>query len=215
MILRPYIDREGRNSFELWFLSLEAGNRARVAVYLDRMERDNLFERKERGRRRDGTSDEFRTGLSRLFWTGRRDSCHSSRRWQQEESAERYCQRATTVDRVQGRKKGADMPLGKEFKETVKAQLEKSTGFRRALLREAVNCLVAGDVETGKSVLRTYINGTVGFIRLGEALGRSPKTLMRMLGPKGNPQIRNFFEIVAYLQKVEGTVLEVVDRKAA
>jgi len=107
------------------------------------------------------------------------------------------------------------MPLGKEFKETVKAQLEKSTGFRRALLREAVNCLVAGDVETGKSVLRTYINGTVGFIRLGEALGRSPKTLMRMLGPKGNPQIRNFFEIVAYLQKVEGTVLEVVDRKAA
>jgi hypothetical protein len=107
------------------------------------------------------------------------------------------------------------MPLGKEFKETVKAQLQESKAFRRALLREAVNCLVSGDVETGKSVLRTYINGTVGFIRLGEALGRSPKTLMRMLGPKGNPQIRNFFDIVVYLQKAEGTVLEVVDRKAA
>jgi hypothetical protein len=107
------------------------------------------------------------------------------------------------------------MPLGKEFKETVKAQLQESKVFRRALLREAVNCLVSGDVETGKSVLRTYINGTLGFIRLGEALGRSPKTLMRMLGPKGNPQIRNFFDIVAYLQKAEGTVLEVVDRKAA
>ncbi len=78
-----------------------------------------------------------------------------------------------------------------------------------------MNCLVSGDVDTGKSVLRTYINGTVGFIRLGESLGRSPKTLMRMLGPKGNPQIRNFFEMVAYLQRVEGTVLEVVDRKAA
>lgn len=36
-----------------------------------------------------------------------------------------------------------------------------------------------------------------------------------MLGPKGNPQLRNFFEIVAYLQKVEERVLEVVDRKAA
>ena len=47
------------------------------------------------------------------------------------------------------------MPLGKEFKETVKAQLQESKGFRRALLREAVNCLVSGDVDTGKSVLRS------------------------------------------------------------
>jgi len=50
---------------------------------------------------------------------------------------------------------------------------------------------------------------------MGQALGRSPKTLMRMLGPKGNPQIRNFFEIIAYLQKVGGRVLEVVDRTSA
>jgi hypothetical protein len=107
------------------------------------------------------------------------------------------------------------MPLSKAFSETVKAQLQESAGFRRALLREAVNCLFSGDVETGKSVLRDYVNGTIGFGKLGEALGRSPKTLMRMLGPKGNPQIRNFFDIIAYLQKVEGTVLEVVDRKAA
>jgi hypothetical protein len=107
------------------------------------------------------------------------------------------------------------MPLTKAFSETVKEQLQKSAGFRRAFLREGVNCLFSGDVETGKSVLRDYVNGTVGFIKLGEVLGRSPKTLMRMLGPKGNPQLRNFFEIVAYLQKVEGRVLEVVDRKAA
>jgi hypothetical protein len=107
------------------------------------------------------------------------------------------------------------MPLTKAFSETVKARLQKSAGFRRAMLREAISCLVAGDLETGKSVLRDYVNGTIGFSSLGEALGRSPKTLMRMLGPKGNPQVRNFFEIVAYLQKNEGTVFEVVNRKAA
>jgi hypothetical protein len=107
------------------------------------------------------------------------------------------------------------MPLTKAFSETIKVRLQESEDFRRALLREAVGCLVAGDVETGKSVLRDYVNGTIGFQKLGEALGRSPKTLMRMLGPKGNPQIRNFFDIIAYLQKAEGTVLEVVDRKAA
>jgi hypothetical protein len=31
----------------------------------------------------------------------------------------------------------------------------------------------------------------------------SPKSLMRMLGPSGNPQARNLFEIVDYLQRKE------------
>jgi len=31
---------------------------------------------------------------------------------------------------------------------------------------------------------------------------------MRMLGPKGNPQARNFLKIVAYLQKREGVRLK-------
>jgi len=93
--------------------------------------------------------------------------------------------------------------------------LARNEEFRRALLREAVGTMLAGDLETGKSVLRKYINGTVGFVKLGTELGRSPKTLMRMFSPAGNPQARNLFEIVAYLQKCEGTVLEVVDRTAA
>lgn len=81
--------------------------------------------------------------------------------------------------------------------------------LRREFLREAVGNMVAGDLETAKSVLREYINGTLGFIALGEALSKSPKSLMRMLSPVGNPQARNLFEMVAYLQKIEGTVLEV------
>jgi hypothetical protein len=101
------------------------------------------------------------------------------------------------------------MPLGTNIKDTVKNRLQASAGFRRAFLGEAVGCIVAGDVESGKMVLREYINGTVGFVRLGEAVGKSPKSVMRMLSREGNPQVRNLFEIVAYLQKVEGTVLEV------
>lgn len=107
------------------------------------------------------------------------------------------------------------MPLTKDFNETVKTRLQRSEGFRRALLREAVSCMISGDLETGKSVLRKYINGTIGFVKLGADLDRSPKVLMRMLSTTGNPQAKNLFEIVAYLQKIEGTVLKVVDRKAA
>ncbi len=107
------------------------------------------------------------------------------------------------------------MPLTKSFDETVKEDLQKSNKFRKALLREAVTCLVSGDLETGKSVLRQYINGTVGFIKLGNDLQHSPKTLMRMFSPSGNPQARNLFQVIAYLQKAEGTVLEVIDKAAA
>jgi len=52
-------------------------------------------------------------------------------------------------------------------------------------------------------VLRDYINATVGFSELGRITQHSPKSLMRMLGPSGNPQARNLFEIVRYLQEKE------------
>ena len=106
------------------------------------------------------------------------------------------------------------MGTTKDFNETVRADLQSSAEYRRATLREAVGAVISGDVETGKSVLRKYINGTLGFMVLGEAVGRSSKTLMQMLGPKGNPTITNFFEIVTYLQKVEGASLRVIDAPA-
>jgi hypothetical protein len=37
---------------------------------------------------------------------------------------------------------------------------------------------------------------------------------MRMLGPSGNPQARNLFEIVAYLQHAEGVRFEVRSARA-
>ena len=54
-----------------------------------------------------------------------------------------------------------------------------------------IDCLLADDIETGKSVLRDYINATVGFEKLGQVTDRSPKSLMRMFGPDGNPQARS------------------------
>jgi len=100
------------------------------------------------------------------------------------------------------------MALTRSFRETIKEQLADAE-FRREFLREAVSNMIAGDLETAKAILREYINGSLGFVTLGKALGKSPKSLMRMLSVEGNPQARNLFEMVAYLQKFEGTVLEV------
>jgi hypothetical protein len=47
------------------------------------------------------------------------------------------------------------MALTREFKKTVKARAERDPAFREALLTEVVEQLLAGDVETGKAVLRS------------------------------------------------------------
>ena len=60
-----------------------------------------------------------------------------------------------------------------------------------------------------KIVLRDFINATVGFTKLGQAMHRSPKSLMRMLGPTGNPHAKNLFEMVAFLQRHERVRLTV------
>jgi DNA-binding phage protein len=96
------------------------------------------------------------------------------------------------------------MPLTREFKETVKARAERDPRFRAALLKEAVELLLEGDLETGKAVLRDYINATVGFDKLARATGTPAKSLMRMLGPNGNPRAENLLTMIAKLQRITG-----------
>jgi hypothetical protein len=107
------------------------------------------------------------------------------------------------------------MPLTRDFKETIRARVKRDPGFREALLREGIESLLAGDTETGKIILRDFINATVGFAKLSDVTRRPAKSLMRMLGPAGNPQARNLFEIVAYLQQAEGVRFEVCPIRAA
>ncbi len=106
------------------------------------------------------------------------------------------------------------MALTRDFKETIRARVKRDPGFRKALLREGIENFLSGDVETGKIILRDFINATIGFTKLSDVTHRSAKSLMRMLGPRGNPQARNLFEIVAYLQHAEGVRFEVRSKRA-
>ena len=103
------------------------------------------------------------------------------------------------------------MPLTRDFRETVQARAHGDPAFREALLTEGVECLISGDLETGKAVLRDYVNATIGFDGLARLTGKSPKSLMRMLGclPDGNPQASNLLDVIRHIQQYEGIVLEV------
>ena len=100
------------------------------------------------------------------------------------------------------------MALTREFKQTVRGRLQREPAFRRALLKEAIECFIAGDVDTGKTVLRDYINGTIGFDTLSGRTHTPKQSLMRMLGPNGNPQARNLFAVIAELQQAEGVTFQ-------
>lgn len=101
------------------------------------------------------------------------------------------------------------MPLTRSFKDTVLARVQHDSEFREALLEEAIQTLLDGDLDTGKAVLRDYINATVGFEELSEATGIHNKSLMRMLGPDGNPKAQNLFTVIKQLQELTKLSLRV------
>ena len=101
------------------------------------------------------------------------------------------------------------MALTRDFKETVQARARRDAAFREGLLKEGVDCLLSGDVDTGKVLLRDYVNATIGFEELGSLTNKPPKSLMRMFGPTGNPHARNLFEVISEMQRYEGVQLEV------
>ncbi len=96
------------------------------------------------------------------------------------------------------------MVLTKDFRETIRDRAQRDARFRRALLQEAIEQMLAGDVDTGKNMIRNYINATVGFQELSRAVHTPPESLMRMFGPKGNPSAANIFGVIAELQSREG-----------
>jgi DNA-binding phage protein len=101
------------------------------------------------------------------------------------------------------------MALTREFRVTIQERAQREAAFRQALLKESVDALLAGDLATGKGMLRDYINAGIGFSALSEVTGIPSKSLMRMFGPKGNPRADNLFNILRALQAREGVRLEV------
>ncbi|RAU22199.1 transcriptional regulator [Paramagnetospirillum kuznetsovii] len=95
------------------------------------------------------------------------------------------------------------MPLTRDFKNTIKARAERDPEFRKALVEEASECLLDNDLDSAKAILRDYINATMGFEGLAEAVGTPSKSLMRMFGPRGNPQAKSILPVIAYIRRRE------------
>ena len=103
-----------------------------------------------------------------------------------------------------GERGKSEMALTKDFRDTVRERAQRQPAFRKALLREALDLIYNGDFPTGRIILRNYIHATIGFSELSRATNIPSPSLQRMFGPSGNPRAKNFFAVIAHLQRKEG-----------
>jgi DNA-binding phage protein len=101
------------------------------------------------------------------------------------------------------------MGLTRPFIESVKELADADPEFRVALLTEAAECFLNGELSVAKSMLRDYVKATIGFESLAREVEKSPESLMRMLSEKGNPRAENLSQLVAALRRHEGVTLHV------
>ena len=90
------------------------------------------------------------------------------------------------------------------FRRGVRARATRDPGFRRALLEEGAAALLFGDIPGMRTALRTYVNATLGFAALARRSGIPDKSLMRMLGPEGNPRASHLAVVLERLAEHEG-----------
>ena len=86
----------------------------------------------------------------------------------------------------------------------MRARAVRDARFRVALLAEGLDALLAGDLPGCRGGLRNHVNATLGFAGLAERSGLPEKSLMRMLGPRGNPRAEHLAALIAALADSEG-----------
>ena len=98
------------------------------------------------------------------------------------------------------------MPLRRTFRKAVRARAVRDPSFRSSLLESGLDALLSGDLPGFRDGMRTYVNATLGFAALAGRTGIPEKSLMRMLGPNGNPRAEHLTAMIGALAEDEGVV---------
>ena len=101
------------------------------------------------------------------------------------------------------------MALTRRFKDTVQLRAQQDPEYRKALIIEATNAFLNGDIEIGKTLLRDYLNATEALPSIARELCQDEKSIRRMIGPKGNPTLKNFVSLLGACKKREDLDLKV------
>ena len=99
------------------------------------------------------------------------------------------------------------MTIWRTFRKSVRARAVRDPAFRASLLADGFDALLAGDLPGFRDGVRAYVNATLGFAALAARTGIPEKSLMRMLGPAGNPRAVHLATLIAAIADHEGVVI--------
>ncbi len=102
------------------------------------------------------------------------------------------------------------MALTRDFKETVVARVRADPAYAKALLEEALTLLLKGESDSAKLILRDLVNATIGFEKLAGEMGKTGKSVHRMLSRGGNPTLENLSAIIVAVERWLGVEIRVV-----
>ena len=94
-------------------------------------------------------------------------------------------------------KKAAGLPFG----EVVQARVRREPEFAAGMLREAAECVLLGELDVARNLVRHVIKGSIGYEELSRRTGTPVPSLSRMFGPNGNPTAANLSSVFMHLQK--------------
>ena len=212
--IRYYVGSGNTEPFANWFAELDPTSSAKVTRAIARMQQGNFSNVKSVGGGVLEYKIDFGPGY-RIYFGRDGDKIvilltgGTKKRQQRDIDAAQSYWRDYKQGKRGERSTETMMAKTKPFTDLVQARVKADKKFAEALLREGIDALLSGDVDTGKTILRDYIKATVGFEKLGEATGAPAKSLIRMFGPRGNPQAKNLFTVIGYLQKRAGLELHV------
>ncbi len=107
------------------------------------------------------------------------------------------------------------MGLTRSFRDTVVKHVRENPAFRAALVEEATQNVVDGDLVSALGQLRDVVNATIGFDKLASETGISKPSLMRMLSENGNPRASNLAAILKAVGRTAGVRIAVHAEPAA
>jgi DNA-binding phage protein len=99
--------------------------------------------------------------------------------------------------------------LSRPFRQAVQGRVRREPAFASALLEEAAQCLLGGELAEARNLVRDVIKGSIGYAELSRRTGTPEKSLIRMFGPNGNPTAAKFSTVFAHLQRHGGVTLKV------
>ena len=93
------------------------------------------------------------------------------------------------------------------YNDSIKAMIDRRPEVAAEMFEDAINSLLAGELDDGRLLLRQYVNATIGFPELARRTGKDSKNLMRSLGAEGNPTAANLFKIIQACINAEDMVV--------